>query len=366
MLGSLWVGLGVALGTAYGFGPTESPSWLRWDAPPTCPDAAYVSAAVEERLGRAPSHDEIEVHATVVDGGPRGVVLELATTPASGPTDARRLEAHDCRALADAAALLVALSVDPVAVAAISAARAGAEADELGDGGDPVAADPDVPQSEESEAPAIETVPPVSEPARSARADAQPRPSSVPAEVLLHVVGGPEIGALPGVAGGASAAMGLGWSRLRFEIGALWIGVRTRDEPLASVRVQMAGAVVRACARVGARRIEVPLCGGIDFGAVIGAGDRGAGTRTAFGPWIAPHVAAGVHGWVRPRLAVVGRVEVAVPALSTAFVAQEPGPEVEIFRTGPVSARFWVGLETKFPIGRDGSSRSRRMGRGRP
>lgn len=367
-------GPAIRLGLAIAAGPAESPSWLSWDAPASCPDASYVGDAVEERLGRAPSSDEIVVHATVVDDGPRGLHLDLATTPTGAPPDVRRLEAHDCHALADAAALLVALSVDPVTVAAISAARAEAHASATPD---PVAPAGDPVDTARVPRPVIETPrdasPSDDRVSARDRADASPQdtPSGLPRspsprEVLLSVAGGPEIGALPGVAGGASAAIGLGWSRLRLELGALWIGLRTRGHELASVRVQLAAAVVRACARVGARRIEVPLCGGVELGAVRGDVRGGPGARSAIGPWIAPNLAAGVHGWVHPRLAVIGRVEVAVPAYGTAFTAVEPGPEVEVFRTGPVSARLWLGLEAKFPIGRDGSSGSRRMTRGGP
>jgi hypothetical protein len=367
-------GPAIRLGLAIAAGPAESPSWLSWDAPASCPEASYVRDAVEERLGRAPSSDEVVVLATVVDDGPRGLHLDLTTTPAGAAPDVRRLEAHDCHALADAAALLVALSVDPVAVAAISTARAEAQPS--------VTPDPSATADEPVDGisvppPALESPrdasPPGDRTATRDGADASPRqtPSrpqrgAVPREVLLAVAGGPEIGALPGVAGGASAAIGLGWSRLRLELGAVWLGLRTHDHELASVRVQLAAGVVRACARVGARRIEVPLCGGVDLGAVRGDVRGGSGARSAIGPWIAPNVAAGVHGWVHPRLAVIGRVEVAVPAYGTAFTAVEPGPEVEVFRTGSVSARLWLGLEAKFPIGRDGSSGSRRMTRGGP
>jgi hypothetical protein len=253
----------------------------------------------------------------------------------------------------DAAALWVALSIDPVTVAANLPVPAEPVAPDVGEPPPPEIVAP-TPPTEAPPARETSTVPPTRGPTPRA-ATTTPRATRRPDEVLLSASGGPEIGALPGLAGAASVSIGLGWPRLRLELGATWIGVRTESTDVASVRVQIAAATMRACGRLGRGRVEVPLCGGTELGAVRGAGRDGVGVRTAIGPWIAPLADAGVVGWVRPRLALTARAQVAVPVVSMAFVARDPGPAVELYRTGPVSARLWLGLETKFSIGRDGS-----------
>src|SRR5690606_32506754 len=98
--------------------------------------------------------------------------------------------------------------------------------------------------------------------------------------------------------GGPELALAVLWPRLRVEIAGAWLAPRTERRDQARVRVQLGIATARACARLGTARIEAPVCGGIELGALRGDGRGAPAARTAHGTWVAPVLGAGVHGWV--------------------------------------------------------------------
>ncbi|MEZ4447775.1 MAG: hypothetical protein R3B72_52345, partial [Polyangiaceae bacterium] len=98
----------------------EEPIILSWEAPADCPSQGEVRQRIDERLGGSPSegrHLRASALVTHVDDGPYRVLLR---TDLDGIEGERRLEADSCGALADAAALVIALTFDPEAVAAAS------------------------------------------------------------------------------------------------------------------------------------------------------------------------------------------------------------------------------------------------------
>lgn len=328
---------------------TPSDDWLTWTAPGACPSDAYIRTATEERLGRTPTAKEITVTSEIADRGADGLSLSLRTTRGA-QSDTHELTAHDCLALADAAALIVALTVDAVAVAEHVATA---------DVTEPLAP---------AQAPQPQTDPPVVETTPGPTAPPPPRPpgtdrappSVLPVAFMLAAGGGAELGALPSVSGGPSLWATLAWKNARLEVGGAYFAPRTATVDNASVRVQMGVAAARGCGRLRMPRVEVPLCAGMEIGGVRGNGAGAPDARPAGGLWLAPTASAGVHGWVLPRLAVFGRVEVAVPVASTAFDVRDPGDPVELFRPEPVSGRLWIGIEGKLWVRRDGSGGGRR------
>lgn len=86
---------------------------VQWQAPAGCPAAAAVEGRVHELLGRVPAEHELRA-AGVVSGGPPWR-LELETS-IGGRSQRRALQAADCRAVAEAAAVILAVSVDPIGV----------------------------------------------------------------------------------------------------------------------------------------------------------------------------------------------------------------------------------------------------------
>jgi len=105
----------------------QTPSFpLSWEAPPQCPEQGYVRSTVEQLLaGGASQWARVEAHARVERGeGPEhgaGAVWRVRlTTVRAGVAGERVVESTSCRSLADATALIVALTVDPEHVAPVA------------------------------------------------------------------------------------------------------------------------------------------------------------------------------------------------------------------------------------------------------
>lgn len=87
--------------------PTESPSDFQWEAPPECPARNEVLARTFRNLGRAAS---IRGQGTVTKPGRYRLRLHLIVNDSETE---REIFADQCDSLADAAALIAALAVDP-------------------------------------------------------------------------------------------------------------------------------------------------------------------------------------------------------------------------------------------------------------
>jgi hypothetical protein len=116
--------LGFAM-TAAGLAPNarakdESGFAFAWQAPQGCPAESEVEREIGNLLGGpAVEHarDSLRVQATVEHGPQWFVTLDTESKTASGH---RTIEAVTCQGLANATALIVALMIDPDAVAAHS------------------------------------------------------------------------------------------------------------------------------------------------------------------------------------------------------------------------------------------------------
>ncbi|MGH7293351.1 MAG: hypothetical protein ACRELB_00390, partial [Polyangiaceae bacterium] len=94
-------------------------SGVVWDAPPAdCPDQAYVRRAVDQLLSGdgPPPAVHVDARARVTHPGSQWQVH--LTTVREGTTGERIVQSSSCRSLADATALIVALTIDPQRVAA--------------------------------------------------------------------------------------------------------------------------------------------------------------------------------------------------------------------------------------------------------
>ncbi len=350
----MWFGSWIAVS-----GPSEDPgqagSWLRWSAPTMCPDHDAVENATQRRLGRTVDLGEITVVATVDDRNSDGLQLTLDTTR-EGVTDTHSMTAHDCGALADAAALVIALTLDPVTTTRVAEAASAQSA--------PTQPPPTPPRVLAAGPPSPATTPRPPAPRRSGRPSPAPpgsaagAPTSNPTPsttgspapdpaILLAASGGLEFGALPGLSGGPRVTLTVGWARLRLEASGWYAAPRTAVADAGSVRVQMGAATVLSCARLGTAAVEVPICGGLEVGGTHARGSNAPDSRVARGLWLAPTMSSGGHGWVTPRLALLGRVEVAIPVRATAYDVREPAQPLELFRPRALSGRFWLGIEGK-------------------
>ncbi|MCX4240952.1 hypothetical protein [Paraliomyxa miuraensis] len=315
--------------------PATEDDSIHWTAPVGCPAAGELRRGIERRLGRTLVSSEAQVDARVEPRAEGGYRLALRAS-AGTLVEERTLEADDCRALADATALIVALAIDPVAVAEVI--EPWAEADPLEP---PVAPSP---------TPAPTTTAPADERLAAPTADrptepepgARRRPGG-----LLRAGAAVGLGAVPGVTGAVSLAAGLRWTHARLELeGAYWIPRTSEPVEGARVRVQLGTAAVRGCGQLGRDRLEAPLCGGLQLGGMRGDGVDTPGARAAQGLWLAIEAGVGLSWWFRPRWALAGSFSAAVPLRSPGFELSGD-PPLRLFESSTVVGRLGLGIELR-------------------
>jgi hypothetical protein len=260
----------------------------------------HVETVIIQRLGRSIAPGEIEVDGRIRYDHSAGYRITLRTRM-HGVDDERELQAHDCRTLVDATALLVAVTLDAVRVA-----------EHVADLVSPNRREP----------------PPIPQAGQDSGGLEQP---AVPSRETTS--GGPHL------------AVAVAWPRVRLELGGSWLAPRTATTAEGQVRVQLGTVTPRACIRLGMPRLEAPLCAGLELGAMRGDGREAPGARTAHGMWVAPVVGTGFHGWMTEVLALFVRLDLAVPVAHPRFQLSGPGDPVELHRAAPVTGRLWVGLE---------------------
>jgi hypothetical protein len=294
------VGCGAMLGLLVALAPrpalAQSASFqLRWDAPVGCPDEGYVRTAIEQLLAGGPgSSARVEARAVVGRSETGQWRVRLATVR-EGATGERSLEAASCRSLADATALIVALTIDPARVAAnrpATAADASTVPPEALDGGATPASDATV--APDSTVPAPDSGP--SPPASSAstatvRPDAATPPPVQPpvrdsrAHLAVFASADGDVGSLPRPAYGFSIGAAVVFRTLRIEgYGSYW--------PFQTVRAQFPGDRINiSLVTAGARGCFVPIRGIIDLGACSGV-ELGSEQGQGFGPAVPPNSSA--------------------------------------------------------------------------
>lgn len=338
---------------------------LEWSAPAQCPDAAvmrgwveaYTAAGTETAV--VPARGRIEASAG-------GFVLELEVDDGSG-AGARRLEHEDCEALARAAALIVAVAADPVAVAQrVRVQEVGVVPDlvapvptpdeAIRTSPEPQAPDPAPapPQPEDPPAQTQREPPPPDRPERPDRPRLRPgtRTREGGVRMGLRPEVGVGLGVLPGVAGvgvGGVVAL-LGRAAWRVEAGGHYWPTRTAvTEPgadQAGGRLRMGTGAVRGCWSPSLRRIELPVCGGLELGGVVGRGfGDGIASQRQVELWLGVPVGLGV-AWAPLRwLAIGGRIEAVIGLRRPGFHLDGVG---EVYRAGAVGARATFGVEVRF------------------
>ncbi len=311
---------------------------LDWRAPVGCPERDEVRRSIARLV---PAADvRLRVRAEIMARG-RGFEGTLALE-GDDPESARSLQADDCHVLARAMAVVIAVSLDPFAVA------------EAIDGPATIPA-AEVP---EPSSPPRETL--VSPRARAGASD-RPAPRPTPAhprarpsdEALeLGVRLGAGVGGLlfPGAGVGLSLAPFLGTSRLHVRaVAEYWAPQRIRFDPLrdASAEVQLVSGGVRVCPQLVRGRVRVPLCAGADVGAMLGRGtgrdlaSASSGRQTWVGAVLEPGIAVGVTSRVSLWLALEGVVSLYRPRF-----AIDGGPEPWTAGSGALRGLVGVQLHT--------------------
>jgi hypothetical protein len=322
-----------------GGGPVE----LDWRAPAGCPDADAVAAELAALADLGHAAPRVKVRGVTRAVGERHE-LDLRIETRS-MTLRRRLVADGCATLAGAAALLIAIALDPLELAEQVAAPPAAPwprlpADEL-----PLA----VPADERPPAP-----PPAAPPPE--RPLAEPAP---PLAALLRLEAAVDAGTTPTVAGDLALALGLLRRRLRVELLARYTlprPLRLDDREVGTAARWAAGA--RGCGRILQGALEVPLCAGLEAGQLLA---RGAGVtvdpRAARPAWLAALFGLGVLWSPHPRVAVSARAELVLALLRAGFTVS--GRLVHTVEPAGVRVSFGVELRLGPGARRDGTGRVR-------
>lgn len=290
---------------------------LEWSAPPGCPDADAVHRRIE--LMADPEVDyraEGRVDAKVTRTGD-GWSLRLEMRFPEGRAN-RELEGASCEAVTDAAALIIAVMLDPESVLEVI---------------------------EEAVA---EPVPPVVPEPVGDPVPEEPKPKQRRVWGLLGAMANGSFAALPAFGFAVTGAAGIGGRWFRAEAVGTYELPRTETvaQPGAGARTDLWALGARGCGVPGPMFLRVPICAGFEFGVVRA---RGVGLQT-------PRTARVFHAQATIGTALVYfpihhlglrlGADLVVPLRPWLIKIDDLG---DVHRSRPAGIRFGAGIETRFP-----------------
>jgi hypothetical protein len=291
---------------------------LSWQAPAGCPSRDEVSAEIARLLGgsiRVAQGGDIKARAVVAHGQTWALTIE---TELAGRPGRRSIEAASCPDLADATALIVALMIDPDAVAAHATQPR------------PVAATP---------------------PAEPAPPPQQEGPRAVQYLVGLHAAGSQ--GTLPSIDVGLGGGIGLAGRLWRVELRGTY-GLRRDQKAMAAPparegsygQFNFTAAALAGCFNLGREGLAFGPCADAEVGVVSA---KGVGVDQSFPAdttWLA--LGAGVYAAVSlgPHLSLPLHLDVLAPLRRSEFVFK--GVPGRVFQAPVVGGRISVGIELHF------------------
>lgn len=228
---------------------------IEWDAPDSCPASDDVRREASQFLGQpadpgqkksasATSETQIQVRARVEEHGTGRWLLTLEIETLSGAI-VRRVEAESCAMLASAAALVLAVVLDPASV---------------------------LEQVTEPTREPTPPTPPAVTPQPESRPAAPRREPALGGHARVAFETG--FGFLPSVDLGARASLGLRADRWRVELSGTYLPPRDVYAPdtTAGARLQLWTLGARGCYAPHVSRFEFPLCIGGELGSMRGDG----------------------------------------------------------------------------------------------
>lgn len=350
---------------------------LTWSATEGCPSEGDVLAEVRRQLGgRAGAAEEgagapIPVAATVQREAGGSFVVRLEA-PGDGATQVRELRGATCKAVTDAAALILALMIDPEAAmrgpggdgsegggdgtgaagggasGGVSGDRAGADAPRAIEG--PQKAGGSTANGGQRAAEKLRET----SVSRGRQSISTPREaeSASSIELRLGAWAGADIGSLPGVAPGFGALGAIAFGAPRVSLGfAIWpdksgyLGAL----PTAGGDVRILTGDLGVCAALLESPLELAPCAAVEVGQIrargFGVSETGEGSRV----WAAFKV-GGALVW-RPLpaplddIGLTARLDLVLPLTRPQFVLEGFG---EVHRPAAGSGRGALGLEVRF------------------
>lgn len=346
----------VAIPTAAASGPPSAgPNVsLEWKAPAGCPQGSEVLQRTRALLSRADASQGLSARGVITQVDAQ-YVLELSTEHRDA-RGTRRLTAPRCESLAEPAALVLALAVDPDALSRTTVPANGSAVAAL----PPVESTTQIVDSTTQPPPAaaLEPAPTVapSEPRRveTKPADRDPRLDSTEprrrmaltprARVGLGAVA--DLGTLPGPALGATLRLGGEIERFQLELQGSWFARQSE-----SVRADAGGDLALLAGGVtGCYRLldapEVSPCAGVEVARLSGEGtgvtDPGQGEAWLY----AGALGARVSHPLGDRVALWARLDGLVFLNRPRFVLENVGA---VHQPERVSGRGALGAEVRFP-----------------
>ncbi|HEY8376912.1 MAG TPA: hypothetical protein VIK91_10510 [Nannocystis sp.] len=321
---------------------------LEWEAPPGCPDAAAVRARVVALTGaEAAGKANLRARGSVRETDGRWTLdLELTGETGSGR---RMLKAQRCEELAEAGALVVAIAVDPRAAGVVPAppqeVGGTGSTGQMGDVVERTWSNEHVKEEEVRGAigPRIAEV--VDEAGFEETGSIDHVQADTWPKIGLRAAGGVSFARLlPGPSAAVSLTVSVSGRRWRAEVGGLYMP-RVQGGTAAIGGLFQAGAVeLRGCPVLRRGRIEVPLCAGLQIGAMEGKG-RGTmliQTSTERSPWLALTLGAALAWRPQRRVGLWLQADAIVALLRPAFATAEG---TRIHETARVGGQVLAGIE---------------------
>ncbi|MDC0669810.1 hypothetical protein [Nannocystis radixulma] len=352
---------------------------LTWSAPPGCPQREEFLTWLSGHLGTSadPAGYPGLTSRGVLERERSGWRLRL-TIARDGASGEKTLRGRDCEELARSGALALAIAIEPALAGAgvtVPEPPGETEAEPSGE-----AVVPEAPVDGEG-APVVAGVVAESGPRAEGAVVAEPRAEAearerapvtvdaansmgptpprrrLPIAHALRIAAGLELGALPGVGPGLLLGYALRLPWVRLELTGSWWPARRREyaeRPGVGGQAQIGAAALRVCPTLRLRRaparagvgaaglVELPLCVGVELGALVVSGFGFGGARAVRTLWAAAELQPGVVWRFARRVALWGAPALVVPITRDSF-AVDPLPP--LFRVGPAGLRVAVGLE---------------------
>jgi hypothetical protein len=334
-----------------------APLEVEWVAPAGCPGAAEVKAAVERTLGPPADRERAPIRAVGrVEPSAAGVRLQLEVHEGAA-VSRRELEGATCGEVTDAAALILAMAIDPRV-----ALSGGEGAGETGPGEESVTSGESVTASEGETAPESVPVPesetatestapsPASrvEPTVASPAETSRRPSRL--HFVARAMAGVGLGPLPSPSASLGLAAAVGGRLWRAEaVAHYWPPVEgdAPDDPSRSARASLWSVGARGCVVPEVRRAAFPVCTGVDAGIMRAEGREGvADPQTARTPWAAVVLGAGAEWWPIRFVGLGARLDGHAAVFRPQFIT---APSGRIHQAGAVGLQLLGGLLVRAP-----------------
>lgn len=335
--------LSVIMALAFSSPAQADERWLgvQWTTAPGCVDTAALPEASETLLGERPSAMAVQVGAFREPDSQWRVDVRVQSE--TGETVQRTLRSADCSTLTMAVALVIAVQADPVATA--STLESVVERESESETEALVVPETDAVVEPELQPESVPDPGPEPEPVLEPRAaDRTPR-SRDPPRIGFGVAVAGDLGVLPGAAANLELSVGPVWRRFRLDAAGL-ATVAPSFDFAAGAGASFSGiaGAVRACGVLGASRLEVLPCGGMELGALIARG-RGTATESVTATWAAAFAGVRPQLVLRDRYGVGVMAEVVVPVLRHEYSV---GDEA-LFVTGRLAARLGATFRVRLP-----------------